>query len=99
MNYFDFNTKEITESELEKLTTELLANSTLKIGDTVKLKGDKNAPIMAVTGTEVAQINLFQYGKLARRYIKVNCVWFNKSRQEFGYVSFAAMCLEITDVK
>ncbi len=93
MLYFDYNPKEITENELTIKNRELLDNSTFVHGDTVKLKGDTNSPIMAVTAVNIETIN-FQYQKHSRSQVTTTCSWYNKSRQEFSNQKFSGLCLE-----
>lgn len=93
MTHFDYNPKEITEKELEDNIKELLSNSSFKHGDTVKLKGDVNSPIMAVSNITIKKQD-FIYQKYMRCYVEVTCMWFNKSKQDFTTANISVLSLE-----
>ena len=93
MTHFDYNPKDITESDLDAKIKELFNGSDFVYGDVVKLKGDVNCPAMVITGIDVKSFDV-QYKKLSRCYEQAECTYFNKSSQSFLKSHFSVLCLQ-----
>lgn len=97
MTHFDYNPKKINAEELENKIRELYENSSFQYGDVVRLKGDMTGPQMIVTEIAVGT-SVIMHQIRERKFISVNCQWFNKSRQEFVKTSFNVLCLNKIEI-
>ena len=93
MTHFDYKVKEITDAEKEAKIIKLFEESDFTFGDTVRVKGIADSPMMSVTGIKLGIQNLV-YGKVDRAYIDVICTWYSKGRQEFLSKQLSSLCLE-----
>lgn len=91
--YFDYQPKDITETELTQKRIELYNNPYLTYGDSVKLKNDINSPVMSVTNIGLSNIDVI-YNKYSRCYLIAKCTYFNKSSQSFVTVDLPQSSLE-----
>jgi hypothetical protein len=91
--YFDYQPKEITETELNQKKIELYNNPYLTYGDSVKLRNDPNSPVMSVTNIGLSDGNII-YNKYNRCYLTAKCTYFNKSSQSFVTVDLPQSSLE-----
>ncbi len=93
MKYIEYNPKEITEPQKDKLILDTITNSVILPGDIVKLKGNLDGPSMVVTEIRVNTLILHQ-NKLERIQIYVDTIYFDKERKEFMTFSIPAICLD-----
>lgn len=88
-----FIKKDTTPTQVLDLQKKAYSNAKLKIGDSVKLKGDEQSPKMVISQKKVSTRSDYTFG-FEEIYVQYEVQWFNKSKQDFTTKWFVEDCLE-----